>query len=110
MKKWIGVDFDGTLAEFHGWKGAGQIGKPIMPMVERVKVWLAQGREVRIFTSRVGPVYPEQILANARAIQVFCIEHFGRPLPITAVKDQNMGELWDDKAIEVIKNTGLTKS
>ena len=39
---WIGVDLDGTLAEYLGWQGMGHIGEPIAPMVERVKAWLAQ--------------------------------------------------------------------
>ena len=34
---WIGVDLDGTLAEYHGWKGSEHIGPPIPLMVERVK-------------------------------------------------------------------------
>lgn len=37
---WIGVDLDGTLAEYLGWQGMGHIGEPIAPMVERVKAWL----------------------------------------------------------------------
>ena len=50
---WIGVDLDGTLAEYLGWQGMGHIGEPIAPMVERVKAWLAEGKDVRIFTARV---------------------------------------------------------
>lgn len=26
---WIGVDLDGTLAEYHGWKGVDHIGPPV---------------------------------------------------------------------------------
>lgn len=47
------MDLDGTLAEYHGWNGG--IGKPIPGMVRRVKAWLAEGLEVRIFTARVSP-------------------------------------------------------
>jgi hypothetical protein len=46
---WIGVDLDGTLAHYDGWKGADHIGEPIAPMVERVKRWLSEGHEVRVF-------------------------------------------------------------
>ncbi|MEI8285241.1 MAG: hypothetical protein WCG52_09650, partial [bacterium] len=49
---WIGVDLDGTLAEFIG--DMSFIGEPIMPMLNRVKTWLANGREVRIFTARAA--------------------------------------------------------
>jgi hypothetical protein len=34
---WVGVDLDGTLAEYHGFKGPEHIGKPIPKMVARVK-------------------------------------------------------------------------
>lgn len=52
---WIGVDLDGTIAEYHGWVSPTHIGAPIPKMVERVKVWLSEGKEVRIFTARVFP-------------------------------------------------------
>jgi hypothetical protein len=52
---WIGVDFDGTLAEYGSWQGPGHTGKPIPAMVERVKRWKEEGREVRIFTARIYP-------------------------------------------------------
>ena len=50
---WIGIDLDGTLAEYDGWKGVEHIGKPIPSMVERVKAWIIEGKDVRIFTARV---------------------------------------------------------
>ena len=35
---WIGVDFDGTLADYaRGWRGPHHAGPPITLMVERVK-------------------------------------------------------------------------
>lgn len=40
---WLGVDLDGTLAEYTGWKGASHIGAPIKPMQIRVLRWLAAG-------------------------------------------------------------------
>ena len=49
---WIGVDLDGTLAKYGIWDGS--IGEPIPLMVERVKIWIALGVEVKIFTARVG--------------------------------------------------------
>lgn len=50
---WIGVDLDGTLAYYDGWKGEHHIGDPIPEMLDRVKGWLEQGYEVRIVTARV---------------------------------------------------------
>ena len=44
---WIGVDLDGTLSTHDGW-GDGSIGEPVPAMVQRVREWLAEGREVRM--------------------------------------------------------------
>lgn len=101
---WIGVDLDGTLAEYHGFKGPTEIGKPIPEMVDRVKRWLAEDRDVRIFTARVS--VPHQKAAATRAIEAWCQEHLGQKLPITNCKDYGMIESWDDRATEVRKNTG----
>lgn len=104
MSGWIGVDLDGTLAKYEGWNG-GLIGEPIPLMVDRVKAWLANGKEVRIFTARVGGLRldTEQIAA----IEGWCRQHIGCTLPITATKDYGMIELWDDRCVQVIPNTGI---
>lgn len=106
-KGWIGVDLDGTLAEYHGWKGETHIGPPILVMLARVKRWLEDGHEVRIFTARVGNVERDEDFAVRTAIGSWCMTHLGRELPITAVKDYAMIELWDDRVVQVIPNTGL---
>lgn len=129
MKPWWGVDFDGTLAVYDKWSGASHTGEPIKKMVERVKKWLAAGREVRIFTARVFPLmtvnpndnldlfevssnYSTQrhyeAIEAVVAIQKWCKEHLGTVLTITCVKDYGMVFLYDDRAKQVIKNTGLT--
>jgi hypothetical protein len=107
---WIGVDFDGTLATYTGWKGSAVLGEPLMPMVNRVRQWLAQGIEVRIVTARACPVKPKgyenDIPTGVAAIHEWCIEHIGQPLVVTYQKDYNMIELWDDRAVQVIPNDG----
>jgi hypothetical protein len=100
---WIGVDLDGTLAEYHGWKGPLHIGPPIARMVDRVKAWRAAGVDVRVFTARAGPGTDAAALA---AVQKWVIRHLGEPLPVTATKDFKMIELWDDRAVQVVPNTG----
>lgn len=116
-KGWIGVDLDGTLAEYHGWLPGGCIGPPIMLMVHRVRRWLREGQEVRIMTARVSPRGGYSSEAGRTADQTFvdeqrmliaewCIEHIGAVLPITHEKDFLMKELWDDRAVQVIPNTG----
>lgn len=105
MSGWIGVDLDGTLAHYDGWKGEAHVGEPIPAMVERVKGWLAAGREVRIFTARAG--CPSDMLEAVEApIKAWCVEHLGQELPITNVKDFGMVELWDDRCVQVVPNTG----
>lgn len=107
---WIGVDLDGTLARYDGWKGAEHIGEPVPAMVERVCRWLETGQEVRIFTARVwSDGTPERSAEAKRAGEIvanWCFEHIGMVLPITCVKDFGMIELWDDRAVRVPANTG----
>lgn len=105
---WIGVDLDGTLAVYNGWNG-GVIGEPIKPMLERVKNWLAEGREVRIMTARVGPQGPKAIVsveAMREDVEDWCEKHIGTRLQVTNEKDYAMLELWDDRCVQVVKNTG----
>ena len=99
---WIAVDLDGTLAHYEGWKG-GSIGAPVPLMVERVRRWIAAGEDVRIFTARVSSGEP----GVREAIRAWCLEHIGAVLPITNIKDFAMKQLWDDRAVQVIPNTGL---
>lgn len=100
MRGWVGVDLDGTLAHYDGWRGPDHIGDPVPVMLERVLWWLAEGRDVRIFTARA--CMPEQV----PPVVAWCERHLGRVLPVTCVKDFAMVELWDDRAVQVEPNTG----
>lgn len=109
---WIGVDLDGTLAhDDRRPEWDGYIGQPIPTMVMRVRGWLASGLDVRIVTARVAagnipehdPRYPDR---QRLAIQAWCVEHLGKALAVTCEKDYRMIELWDDRAVQVIPNTG----
>lgn len=109
MSGWIGVDLDGTLAHYEEWEGPLIIGEPIPLMVDRVKRWISEGREVRIFTARVSPpsVNDDEMLdAILKAISEWCFKHIGTRLAVTCIKDYHMLELWDDRAVQVEKNTG----
>jgi hypothetical protein len=103
-RRWIGVDLDGTLAEYHRWMGIEHIGKPVPAMLERVKGWLAEGVEVRIFTARV--CRPADRGAAVRRIGDWCEMHGLPRLTVTNVKDYGMIELWDDRAVRVETNIG----
>lgn len=105
---WIGVDLDGTLAEYDGWQGAFIIGDPVPAMMERVLNWCNAGKDVRIFTARVcdSEDDPDHSILVRAAINNWCVQHLGRVLPITNRKDFGMSELWDDRAVQIIPNTG----
>jgi hypothetical protein len=102
---WKGVDLDCTLAEYHGFSPHYEVGGPIPRMVARVKQWLSEGIEVRIVTARVGPLAYEQEKAR-ELIEAWCEEHIGVRLPVTHEKDYQMWELWDDRVVQVERNTG----
>lgn len=101
---WIGVDLDGTLAHYDRWRGPFHVGEPIPAMLERVKGWLEEGWEVRIFTARMSD--HQQIAGIHAAIKEWCVAHGLPPLRATCIKDYSMVELWDDRAVAVEKNTG----
>lgn len=105
IKEWIGVDLDGTLAEYNEWRGYSHIGKIIPSMAVRVKTWLEEGKTVKIFTAR----------ASGGDIAITHIHNWleanGFPtLEVTNVKDFLMIELWDDRCISVETNTGKIKT
>jgi hypothetical protein len=106
MNGWIGVDLDGTLATYDKWRGIEHIGEPVPAMLDRVKNWLANGKDVRIFTARVCLDGTEDGEITRRVIQAWLIKHLGRTLPVTNVKDFGMVELWDDRCVTVEANTG----
>ena len=117
---WIGVDLDGTLAYYDHWRGPYHIGEPIPAMLERVKKWISEGYEVRVFTARVegGTVAlsmgdhdheaHQHAVAVERCIRAWCKKHIGQELSVTCKKDFGMIELWDDRCIQVIPNSGRT--
>lgn len=98
------MDLDGTLATYDTWKGPKHIGAPIPAMVERIKNWLKEGYEVRIFTARASD--PEESKESIPAIEAWCQKHIGQKLMVTCSKDYSTIELWDDRGIAVEHNTG----
>jgi hypothetical protein len=116
---WIGVDLDGTLAHYDKWVGWNVIGDPIKPMQQRVMNWLEKRYRVQIFTARVGVHIHQQSQCRVTGkwfsneemifvIRTWCEFHLGVPLMVTCVKDVHMIEFWDDRAVQVVPNTGQT--
>ncbi|WP_163834583.1 hypothetical protein [Spartinivicinus ruber] len=100
MPGWIGVDLDGTLAHYDKWRGPEHIGEPIKPMLDRVKNWVLQGQEVKIFTARAS--VPEYL----PYVEKWLTEHGLAGLEVTNVKDFRMIELWDDRCVQISTNKG----
>jgi len=101
---WLGVNLDGTLAQYSKW--TLDIGEPVPKMVQRVKRWLADGKEVRVVTARgtFGSM-------NERCVQIVKIydwlkEHVGDSIEVTDKKDCLMIRLYDDRATQVEANEG----
>jgi hypothetical protein len=129
---WIGVDLDGTLFTYTEWVSWNAFGEPIRPMIERVQAWIKLNIGVRIVTARVGlPIgqkypsgnwIPDDRAYNVcrvtgerfsdwmmvRAIGGHCLHHGLPRLLVQPHKDVDMIELWDDRAVQVIANTGRT--
>lgn len=126
---WYGFDLDGTLAEYHGWKGIEHIGKPIKPMCDLAKRLHAEGKLVKIVTARVAPE-PVRVdgvppIMQERLVSVFdsgqndwvlkyahtfveewCEKHLGFVPEVTHKKDPLMLWLFDDRTVQVEPNTG----
>lgn len=85
-------------------------------MVDLAKAYLAAGIEVRIVTARVGRCGKRNVhgvkdglvfaTAQAALIRAWCKERLGAVVPITAKKDMNMILLYDDRAVQVERDTG----
>lgn len=114
QKGWIGIDLDGTLAQYDKWEGVTNIGDPVPAMLERVKQWIMDGQPLKIMTARVycgesgepaGDRFRDAQIARL-AIEKWCLKHLGVILPVTCCKDFAMISLWDDRCVQVKPNTG----
>lgn len=100
LKGWIGVDLDGTLAHYDGWRGPEHIGEPIGAMLWRVKKWISDGKNVKLFTARANDK------ESLPYVEAWLKKHGLEGMPITAHKDYSMITLWDDRCVQVEPNTG----
>jgi len=91
---WVGFDFDGTLAREHSFE-------PVLPMVNRLRKYLDKGVEVRILTARGNDA------AGINLVKTWLREHNLPDLKVTSNKDYQMIVLYDDRARQVIQNTGV---
>ena len=102
---WIAYDLDGSLAKLTESYNPRVIGDPIPASIQRVKEWLSQGLQVKIFTARVSPINPDAAIAR-EAIRQWSLKHLGAALDITSDKQPQAIEYWDDRAISLVPDTG----
>ncbi len=97
---WIGFDLDGTLArdDNRPWP---EIGEPVPTMMKRLKQYLEDGYEVRIMTARADKPH---LIAP---IEEWLEKHGIGGIKITNQKDMDMIVVFDDRAVQVIPNTGV---
>ncbi len=106
-RPWIGFDLDGTIAVYGRWRGIGHIGSPVPSMVALLKRLHEAGETVKIVTARVAPRRDGQDVVRARRIvERWCERNLGFVPAITYKKDASMIALYDDRVIQVEKNTG----
>ncbi len=130
QRDWIGVDLDGTLSHWSKWTAPTDIGAPIPAMVARVQGWIRAGERVKILTARaqhpdaisaiydwverhvLGPMRDERPKFRDASFVGTLYHDFKVPdsLEITTSKDHLMTVLWDDRAVEVVRNTGMSKT
>jgi hypothetical protein len=107
---WVGFDLDGTLANDEPGQAYDplRIGEPIPRTVQRARDLLADGMNIRIVTARAMPKGNKQIpqFEVIYAIEQWCLTHLGQIVPVVACKDYDMLALYDDRAIQVERNTG----
>jgi hypothetical protein len=94
----IAVDFDKTLA--HHKDGQMELGRPIAPMLDRVKRWVGEGQRVCIFTARATD---DKIKSD---IQDWLQEQGLPRLEVTNVKKPSFIRIYDDKGVAVAPNKG----
>jgi hypothetical protein len=102
----IAVDLDGTLAEYTHWRD-GKIGNPVPLMLARVIDWLEAGERVWILTARVcyGDPHGQEIIIR-RWLEEVLGDLASKIERVTSEKTMEIIEMWDDRAVQVIPNTG----
>ena len=100
---WIGLDLDGTFAQSTARFDLDSIPPPNPYMVNILWRCLRSGYEVKVFTARA---YEHE--TQVPLIHNWLTEHKLPLLGVTNLKDKNMIALFDDRAINVNRATGVS--
>ena len=104
-KKCVAVDLDGTLIEYHGFKGDDCFGAFVPSVLKAVKRFQSDGWEVSIFTARVSEDGDKGAYAAHEIRKKLSTVGLGH-LEITSTKKKKFDLFLDDRAVSVEKNTG----
>jgi hypothetical protein len=99
-RPWVGVDLDGTLAHYDENSSIELIEEPIPAMVEFIRKMIQKNIQVKIFTARASDADQLPI------IREWLKDYDLSELEITNFKDYQMTKLYDDRCVQVEKNTG----
>jgi len=99
-RSWIGVDLDGTLAYYDAGSSSENVGEPVPAMLALVKKMINNDIRVKIFTARATD--PEQLPIIRKWLKLNNLPE----LEITNIKDYQMQRLYDDRCVQVERNTG----
>jgi hypothetical protein len=97
---WVGVDLDCTLALCNRNSSMHRIGPPVPAMLAFVQRMVDSGIRVKIFTARAGEV------SQIPKIKKWLEKNKLPGLEITNIKDYEMKRFYDDRGVQVEKNTG----
>ncbi len=100
MGKWIAVGLEGTLSRAEG-HPEFVLGEPIQPMISRVHSWLRAGVEVRVLTELADD------FMGGIQVRYWLDSHGLGDVGITSTLDKDMQQLWDNRAIRTLRNTGI---
>lgn len=106
-ESYAAFDLDATLAEYlKEHSGNTPIGQVVAPMYQKILWYLLQGIKCKLFTARAG------FLSEVPKIEAWLQENDKQypglaELEITNVKSHKMLVLYDDRAVQIMPNTGM---
>ena len=94
-RRTIAVDFDGVIADYDGWKGAGVLGKPRPDVVDVLNLLRAEGWKIIIHTTRGKQEIAPYLREYSIPYEEFNSNSDYKTLGIKPVADV----YWDDRAL-----------